>query len=101
MEARGRRSDPEQVDRKVLWICMLAGSTIGGYLPTLIGYSSFGTVSLLCSGIGGVARVVAAAQIGAALELTLPPGQLQTAAPRPRRGGEAGSARGGGGTRAQ
>ncbi len=67
MEARGRRSDPEHVDRKVLWICMLAGSTVGGYLPTLIGYSSFGAVSLICSGIGGVAGVFAAARIDAAL----------------------------------
>ncbi|HEV7132613.1 MAG TPA: hypothetical protein VGN27_02650 [Gaiellaceae bacterium] len=55
------------MDRKILWICMLVGSTIGGYLPTLAGYSSFGAVSLIGSGIGGVAGVFAAARIDAAL----------------------------------
>jgi len=32
---------------------MAVGSTIGGYLPTLVGYSSLGAVSLLCSAVGG------------------------------------------------
>ena len=67
MEASRGRSDPQGMDRKILWICMLVGSTIGGYLPTLVGYSSFGAVSLIGSGLGGVAGVFAAARIDAAL----------------------------------
>ncbi len=46
---------------------MAVGSTIGGYLPTLVGYSSLGAVSLLCSGVGGVAGVFAALRIDASL----------------------------------
>jgi hypothetical protein len=67
MERAGGGPDPQDMDRKILWICMLVGSTIGGYLPTLAGYSSFGAVSLIGSGIGGVAGVFAAARIDAAL----------------------------------
>ncbi len=44
-------------------MCLLAGSTAGGVLPTLFGFSSLGAVSLLCSGIGAVAGVWAAARI--------------------------------------
>jgi predicted MFS family arabinose efflux permease len=44
---------------------MAVGSTIGGYLPTLIGYSSFGVVSLLGSAVGGIAGVFAAQRIDA------------------------------------
>jgi uncharacterized membrane protein len=65
MEVRGRGSDPRNVNRKVLWMCMAVGSTIGGYLPTLIGYSSFGVVSLLGSAVGGIAGVFAAQRIDA------------------------------------
>ncbi len=46
---------------------MAVGSTIGGYLPTLVGYSSLGAVSLLCSAVGGVAGVFAALRIDASL----------------------------------
>jgi len=67
MEASDGRSDPRSMDRKILWICMLAGSTIGGYLPTLGGYSSFGVISLIGSGIGGVAGVFAASRIDASM----------------------------------
>jgi hypothetical protein len=44
---------------------MAVGSTAGGYLPTLFGQSSFGLVSLLGSGLGAVAGVLAAARIDA------------------------------------
>lgn len=67
MEDRHSGSDPRMVDKKILWMCMAVGSTIGGYLPTLIGYSSLGAVSLLCSAVGGIAGVFAAARIDAAL----------------------------------
>ncbi|HVA32370.1 MAG TPA: hypothetical protein VMU58_13990 [Gaiellaceae bacterium] len=53
------------MNKKVLWMCMAVGSTIGGYLPTLVGYSSLGAVSLICSGIGGIAGVFAASRIDA------------------------------------
>jgi len=65
MEAPHRRSDSRKVNKKVLWMCMAVGSTIGGYLPTLVGYSSLGAVSLICSGIGGIAGVFAASRIDA------------------------------------
>ena len=67
MEEARTGSDPKRVNKKVLWMCMAVGSTIGGYLPTLVGYSSLGAVSLLCSAVGGVAGVFAALRIDASL----------------------------------
>jgi hypothetical protein len=61
---RGRAvSDPRRVNKKVLWMCMAVGSTVGGYLPTFFGQSSFGVVSLLGSAVGAVAGVFAAQRI--------------------------------------
>ena len=65
MEARGVSSDPRRVNKKVLWMCIAVGSTIGGYLPTLFGQSSFGLISMLGSGVGAVAGVFAAQRIDA------------------------------------
>jgi hypothetical protein len=67
MEVCGHGPDPRNMNRKVLWMCMAVGSTIGGYLPTLVGYSSLGAVSLLCSAVGGIAGVFAALRIDASL----------------------------------
>jgi len=58
-------SDSGQVNKKVLWMCMAAGSTIGGYLPTFFGQSSFGLISIFGSLVGGVAGVFAAQRIDA------------------------------------
>ena len=44
-------------------MCMAVGSTVGGYLPTLFGQSSFGLISMVGSGIGAVAGVFAAQRI--------------------------------------
>ena len=43
--------------RSVIGLCILAGSVIGGYVPTLWGASSLGVTSLLFSGVGGVAGI--------------------------------------------
>jgi hypothetical protein len=53
------------MNRKVLWMCMAVGSTIGGYLPTFFGQASFSVASLLGSAAGGVAGVFAAQRIDA------------------------------------
>ena len=44
---------------------MAVGSTIGGYIPTFFGQSSFGVVSLLGSAVGAVAGIFAAQRIDA------------------------------------
>jgi hypothetical protein len=53
------------MNRKVLWMCMAVGSTVGGYLPTLFGQGSFSLASLVGSGVGAVAGVFASARIDA------------------------------------
>jgi hypothetical protein len=53
------------MNRKVLWMCMAVGSTVGGYLPTFFGQGSFSLASIVGSGLGGVAGVFAAARIDA------------------------------------
>jgi uncharacterized membrane protein YoaK (UPF0700 family) len=65
MEEARTGSDPKRVNKKVLWMCMAVGSTIGGYIPTFFGQSSFGVVSLLGSAVGAVAGIFAAQRIDA------------------------------------
>jgi hypothetical protein len=65
MEERSADSDPRSMNRKVLWMCMAIGSTVGGYLPTLVGQGSFSLASLVGSALGAVAGVFAAARIDA------------------------------------
>jgi uncharacterized membrane protein YeaQ/YmgE (transglycosylase-associated protein family) len=59
------RVDPETMNKKVLWMCMAVGSTVGGYLPTFFGQGSFSLASIVGSGLGAVAGVFAAQRIDA------------------------------------
>jgi phage tail tape-measure protein len=43
--------------RSVIGMCVAVGSIAGGYVPTLWGASDFSVMSLLFSGIGGIAGV--------------------------------------------
>jgi uncharacterized membrane protein YeaQ/YmgE (transglycosylase-associated protein family) len=65
MAGNGRRADPAIMNKKVLWMCMAVGSTVGGYLPTFFGQGSFSLASIVGSGIGAVAGVFAAQRIDA------------------------------------
>ena len=65
MARDARPADPASMNKKVLWMCMAVGSTIGGYLPTFFGQGSFSLASIVGSGIGGVAGVFAAQRIDA------------------------------------
>jgi hypothetical protein len=65
MERKGRRADPVSMNKKVLWMCMAVGSTVGGYLPTFFGQGSLSLAAIVGSGIGGVAGVFAAQRIDA------------------------------------
>jgi hypothetical protein len=65
MEPGRAPSDPWSMNRKVLWMCMAVGSTVGGYLPTFFGQGSFSLASIVGSCLGGVAGVFAAARIEA------------------------------------
>lgn len=51
----------------MLWLCLLAGSTVGGMLPEAWGGSAFGLASLLLSGLGAAAGVWVAARISDSL----------------------------------
>ena len=55
------------MDKKVLWICLALGTTVGGFVPTIWGASSLGVVSLLFSGIGGLGGVWMARRISESL----------------------------------
>ena len=45
------------MDRRIVILCVTAGSTIGGYLPTLAGFGTFSMVSFLGGIVGGLAGV--------------------------------------------
>jgi outer membrane lipoprotein SlyB len=65
MARTGRAADSANMNKKVLWMCMAVGSTVGGYLPTLVGQGSFSLASILGSALGAVAGVFAAQRIDA------------------------------------
>jgi outer membrane lipoprotein SlyB len=65
MARPGRPADSPRMNKKVLWMCMAVGSTVGGYLPTFFGQGSFSLASILGSAVGGVAGVFAAQRIDA------------------------------------
>ena len=39
---------------KIIYLFIFIGGTIGGYLPTLFGISSFSFTSVICGGVGSV-----------------------------------------------
>jgi outer membrane lipoprotein SlyB len=55
------------MDRRVTWLCLVAGSTAGGLLPEAWGAGAFGVASLLGSVVGAIAGIWAAARISQAL----------------------------------
>jgi len=42
------------MDKKVVMLGMIFGSTIGGYLPTIFGVGAFSMASIICGGAGGI-----------------------------------------------
>ena len=48
--------------RSVIGLCVLVGSFVGGYVPTLWGASSLGVESLLFGAVGGIAGVFVGAR---------------------------------------
>lgn len=65
MEEGTTRSDPQGMNKRVVAMCVLVGSTIGGYIPTYFGQGSFSAASIIGSFLGGVAGVFAARSIDA------------------------------------
>jgi len=65
MEERWASSDSRTMNKKVIAMCVLVGSTVGGYLPTYVGQGSFSAASIIGSFLGGVAGVFAARRIDA------------------------------------
>ena len=57
------RADIDRMDRKILFMCITVFSTIGGYLPVLIGQSQFSVMSILGGLAGGIAGVFVARRI--------------------------------------
>lgn len=51
------------MDRKILFMCITVGSTIGGYLPVLVGQGDFSFASIVGGFLGGVAGVFVARRI--------------------------------------
>jgi hypothetical protein len=43
------------MDRRVIWLCVFGGSTVGGLIPAAWGGSAFGGMSLLFCVLGGLA----------------------------------------------
>ena len=51
------------MDKRVLWLCVLVGSTVGGFAPEAWGGSSLGAASVLLGVLGGLAGVWVAARL--------------------------------------
>jgi hypothetical protein len=65
MEDRSKRADDRSMDRRVLWMSVGLGSTVGGFVPMLFGQSSFSAASLLGSVVGCFAGIWLAARVSA------------------------------------
>jgi hypothetical protein len=55
------------MDKRVLWMCIAVGSTLGGLIPQAWGASGFGLAAILGSAAGGVAGVWLAARLSGSL----------------------------------
>lgn len=53
------------MDRRVVWLFVAVGSTVGGLLPEAWGASAFGLSSLVFGTLGGVAGVWIASRLAA------------------------------------
>ena len=45
------------MDRRVMLLFITVGSTVGGYLPTFLGFGQLSLVSILGGVVGGIAGV--------------------------------------------
>jgi hypothetical protein len=55
------------VDKRVLWMCIAVGSTLGALIPEAWGASGFGIAAIVGSAVGAIAGVWVAARIGDSL----------------------------------
>lgn len=51
------------MDKRVLWLFVAAGSTLGGFAPEAWGGSAFGVASLTLACLGGLVGVWAAVKL--------------------------------------
>jgi hypothetical protein len=42
------------MNKKLIFLGLIIGSTIGGYLPVIFGLSAFSMTSVICGAIGGI-----------------------------------------------
>jgi hypothetical protein len=67
MQPRRRLADIAEMERKILWMCIGAGSTAGGFVPGLWGAGQLSMASMVFSVFGGVAGFWLARRIDASL----------------------------------
>ena len=51
------------MDRRIMLLCITVGSTLGGYLPTLVGFGTFSLVSFAGGFVGAIGGIWAARRI--------------------------------------
>ena len=51
------------MDRRIVWLFVAVGSTVGGLLPEVWGASAFGVASLAFATLGGIAGIWAALRL--------------------------------------
>jgi uncharacterized membrane protein YeaQ/YmgE (transglycosylase-associated protein family) len=60
-------ADKRTMDKRILWMCIVLGSTLGGFIPEAWGASGFGVASIVGSAVGAIVGVWAAARISASI----------------------------------
>ena len=61
----GEGADTAPMDRRIVWICIGVGSTVGGLTPEVWGGSAFGFASLVLGCLGGVSGLWLAVRLTA------------------------------------
>jgi hypothetical protein len=60
-------ADKRAMEKRILWMCLVLGSTLGGFVPEAWGADSFDVASIVGSAIGAIVGVWAATRISASI----------------------------------
>ena len=60
-------ADKQSMEKRIVWMCLAGGSTLGGFVPEAWGASSFGVLSIAGSVVGAIVGVWVAARISASI----------------------------------
>ena len=65
LQPAARPTDVQTMDKRVIWLFVLGGTTVGGFAPEAWGGSAFGLASIALALVGGIAGLWLGARVAA------------------------------------